>query len=122
MEDAMNYPEQIEDVALQLSQRTREVQDLREQVTLRESAATLEVLNARDEQGRALYSNETARNAAIKLALSSNNNYQELERRLTAAETERSQLLARIERLRGEFRLHLLDRQQEIAAMGAEPA
>ncbi len=122
MKDAMNYPEQIEDVALQLSQRTREVQDLREQVTLRESAATLEVLNARDEQGRALYSNETARNAAIKLALSSNNNYQELERRLTAAETERSQLLARIERLRGEFRLHLLDRQQEIAAMGAEPA
>ncbi len=122
MEDAMNYPEQIEEVALQLSQRTREVQDLREQVTLRESAATLEVLNARDEQGRALYSNETARNAAIKLALSSNNNYQELERRLTAAETERSQLLARIERLRGEFRLHLLDRQQEIAAMGAEPA
>ncbi len=118
----MNYPEQIEATVLQLSQRTREAQDLREQVDLRESAATLEVLNARDEQGRSLYSNETARNAAIKLALSSNNNYQELERRLIVAETERSQLLARIERLRGEFRLHLLDRQQEIAAMGAERA
>ncbi len=118
----MNYPEQIEATVLQLSQRTREAQDLREQVDLRESAATLEVLNARDEQGRSLYSNETARNAAIKLALSSNNNYQDLERKLTAAETERSQLLARLERLRGEFRLHLLDRQQEIAAMGAERA
>ena len=116
----MNYPEQIETFSLQLSSKTREVQDLREQVELRESAATLEILNARDEQGRALYSNETARNAAIKLALSSNNNYQDLERRLTAAETERAQLLARLERLRGEFRLHLLDRQQEIAAMRSE--
>ncbi len=116
----MNYPEQIEANALQLSTKTREVQDLREQVDLRESAATLEVLNARDEQGRALYSNETARSAAIKLALASNNNYQELDRKLIAAETERAQLLARLERLRGEFRLHLLDRQQEIAAMRSE--
>lgn len=116
----MNYPEQIEATALQLSAKTREVQDLREQIDLRESAATLEVLNARDEQGRALYSNETARNAAIKLALASNNNFQDLDRKLVAAETERAQLLARLERLRGEFRLHLLDRRQELAAMDSE--
>ena len=112
----MNYPERIETLALQLAAKTREVQDLREQLDLKESAATLEVLNARDEGGRPLYSNETARNAALKLALTANTKYQELERKLSAAETDRAQLLASLERARNEFKLYLLDRQQEIAA------
>ena len=116
----MNYPERIESLALQIAAKTREVQELREQIGLRESAATLEVLNAKDEEGRPLYSNETARSAAIKLALSGNTRYQELNRRLAATEQERAQLLANIERARNEFRVHLLDRQQEIATMRPE--
>lgn len=113
----MNFPERIEQLALQLAAKTREVQDLREQLGLKESAATLEVLNARDEEGRPLYSNETARGAALKLALAANPRYTESERRLAAAEIERAELLANLERARNEFRLHLLDRQQEIATM-----
>ncbi len=116
----MNYPERIESLALSLAAKSREVQDLREQIGLRESSATLEILNAKDEEGRALYSNETARSAAIKLALASNTRYQELDRKLIIAEQERAQLAANVERARNEFKLHLLDRQQEIAALRAE--
>lgn len=116
----MNYPERIETLALQVAAKTREVQDLREQIGLRESAATLEILNAKDEEGRPLYSNETARSAAIKLALSGNTKYQELNRRLAAAEQERAQLLATTERVRNEFKVYILDRQQEIATMRSE--
>ncbi len=43
----MNYPEHIESLAWQVAAKTREVQDLREQIGLRESAATLEILNAK---------------------------------------------------------------------------
>ena len=100
----MNFPERIEQLSIQVAAKTREVQDLREQIGLKESAATLEVLNARDEEGRPLYSNETARGAALKRALA-------------ATETERAELLANLECARNEFRLHLLDRQQEIAVM-----
>lgn len=113
----MNYPEHIESLALQVATKTREVQEVREQIGLRESAATLEILNAKDEEGKPLYSNETARSAAIKLALSVKTKYQELNRRLAVAEHERAQLLASIERARNEFRVHLLDRPQEIATM-----
>ena len=115
-----NLPERIEQLALQQAAKSREVQDLREQISQRESAATLEILNARDEEGRPLYTNETARNAALKLALAANTRYTELERRLVTVETERATLLANLERARNEFRLHLLDRQAEITAMGGE--
>lgn len=112
----MNYPDEIEKLALAVAAKTREVQSLREQIDLKESAATLEILNAKDEQGRTLYSNETARSAALQLALAGNTKYQETARQLAVAESERAQLLAALERRRNEFKLHLLDRQQEIAA------
>ncbi len=115
-----NFPERIEQLAMQTAAKGREVQDLREQIGLKESAATLEILNARDEEGRPLYSNETARGAALALALAANPKHTELKRRLAAAETERAELLANLERARGEFRLHLLDRQQEIATVSGE--
>ena len=115
-----NLPERIEQLAVQVATKTREVQDLRDQIGQRESAATIEILNARDEEGRPLYSNETARGAALKLALAANTRYTDVERRLAVAETERAHLLANLERARNEFRLYLLDRQQEIAAMGDE--
>ncbi len=111
----MNHPERIEETALALAAKSREVQDLRAQVGLKDSAATIEILNAKDEEGRPLYTNETSRGAAIKLALAANRSYQELERRLAVAEQEREQLRANVERLRNEFRLYLLDRQAEIA-------
>lgn len=116
----MDYPERIEALAVQLAAKTREVQDLREQIGLRESSATLEVLNARDAENRPLHSNETSRNAAIQLALAASAKHQEAARRVAAAETERAGLQANVERLRNEFRLHLLDRQQEIAAMNSQ--
>jgi hypothetical protein len=115
----MDFPERIEAVSLSLAGKNRELQDLREQLGLRESTATLEILGAKDEQGKPLYSNETTRGAAMKLALASNNQYQELSSRIAAVEQERAELMASVERLRGEFRLHVLDKQLEIASLRA---
>lgn len=108
----MDYPARIESVSLTIAAKSREMADLRNKISLQESIATLEVLNAKDEHSKPLYSNETARSAAIKLALAANPEYQELERKLAAIEMERAQGYASLERLRGEFKLYLLDRQQ----------
>lgn len=112
----MEYPARIEAVSLTIAAKSREMADLRNEMALKESVATLEILNARDEHSKPLYSNETARSAALKIALSANTEYQELERRLAAIEMERSQAYAALERLRGEFKLYLLDRQQAMVA------
>ena len=77
----MDYPERIEAVSLTIAAKNREMADLRNQIDLKQSAATLEILNARDEQAKPLYSNETARSAAIRLALAANPRYQELSGR-----------------------------------------
>jgi hypothetical protein len=120
--ETLDYPERIEAVSLTIAAKNREIADLRNQMDLKQSAATLEILNAKDENARPLYSNETARSAAIKLALAANPRYQELERKLSAAEMDRAQAFAGLERLRGEFKLHLLDRQQELSNKDSVPA
>src|SRR5215211_5999015 len=107
-DETLEFLERIEAVSLTIAAKNREMADLRQQIDLKQSAATLEILNARDENARPLYSNETARSAAIKLALAANPRYQELERKLAAAEMERAQAFASLERLRGEFKLYLL--------------
>ena len=112
----MNYPELIENVSLNLARKNREIQELRSQLGIEESSMILEILNAKDEQGKALYSNETARNAAVKIVLSTNPTYQELETKSLDAEQERAELLANFECLRNEFKLFLLDKQLEIAS------
>jgi hypothetical protein len=115
----LSYPERIEAVSLTIAAKNREMADLRNQIDLKQSAATLEILNAKDESAKPLYSNETARSAAIKLALAANPRYQELERKLAAAEMDRAQAFASLERLRGEFKLYLLEKQQEAGTKDA---
>ena len=110
----MEYPARIESVSLTIAAKSREMAGLRNEMSLKESVATLEILNAKDEHSKPLYSNETARNAAINLAMAANPEYQELESKLAAVEMERAQGYAALERLRGEFKLYLLDRQQDL--------
>ena len=114
MVETLGYPERIEAVSLTIAAKNREMTALRNEIELKQSAATLEILNARDENAKPLYSNETARSAAIRLALAANPRYQELESKLAAVEMDRARAFAALERLRGEFKLYLLDRQQEV--------
>lgn len=115
----MNLPERIEAITLLAATKNRDIHESREQLGLQESVATLEILTAKDEHGKPLYSNETARAAAIKLALSSRADYQEMQSKLIILEEERAAALANVERLRNEFKLYLLDKQLEIAVLQA---
>lgn len=119
MVETINYPEQIEKASLDLAETQREAARLRERLAETESLLTLEINNAKTPEGKALYSNEATRNAELTLRLRDEPEAMEIKRMLERADERRTRQLAQLERLRGEFKLHLVERQAEIVAHGA---
>ncbi len=113
----MNYPQQIEETSLTLIEAGRQLTELRERLAEMEAIFTLEILNARTPEGKPLYSNEAARSAELTLRMRRSEDVIELKRDAAQADEHRGRLLARLERLRGEFKLVLTERQAEIAAL-----
>lgn len=114
--ESINYPTHIEKASLDLAQVQREAATLRERFAEIESILTLEIANAKSAEGKPHYSNEASRSAELTLRLRDNEDATEIKRMLERADESRNQKLARLERLRGEFKIHLLDKQAEIAS------
>lgn len=114
-----NYPQQIEKASLDLAETLTQAAIQRERLVEIEAILTLEIANAKTPEGKPLYSNEVTRNAELVLRLRDNEDAAEIKQSLEHADEKRARLLARLEHLRGEFKLHLLDRQAEIAARNA---
>ena len=91
-----------------------EQQAVREEIGSREALMTLDIVTARDEGGKPLYSNESLRAAALILAKEQSEELNELKNREKALEQTRGEMFARLERLRLEFKLFLLDQEAEI--------
>lgn len=108
----------IEAAALKIAIHTHEIAALREQLSIVEAQQTLDVQNAKNEQGKPLYGNEEARKAALTLRLADDEHHKRLTLKLRDAEGERARLAAEHERLRQEFKLYLLDRQEEVNRAG----
>jgi hypothetical protein len=108
------YPEQIENAALALHEASQQLQSVREEIGRLECQVKAEVLTAKDgASGKVLYSNDTARDCAVNKLLSEHPGYNDLkasERQIEAVKAERS---ARLERLRKEFEIALLDYEAE---------
>ncbi len=94
----------------------REAAELRERFAAIEAILTLEITNAKAPEGKPLYTNEATRAATLTLRLQESSEATEIKRMLARADECRNELVARIERLRGEFKIALLERQAEITA------
>lgn len=68
-----------------------------------------EVLSAKNEAGKPLYSNDQQRDAAITIALATDDEYQQLVQDVEHAERLKATLAAKLERLRGDYRIALID-------------
>lgn len=110
------YPEQIEETSLRLSETTQAISELRERIAEIEAIETLEIVNAKTPEGKPQFSNESTRNAELVIRMRQNKDALELKQTLTGCEQQRAQMLARLERLRGDFKIALLERQADIAA------
>jgi hypothetical protein len=111
-----NYPEEIETAQLKLADLNDQIADIRDELGKIEVREKMEILFARDDAGKLRYSNDAQREIALEMALGQIVEYADQKIELRQIERRREELKAHIERLRGEFKLALLDRQEEIAA------
>ena len=112
MRDLLN---QLQRVGNDLANLNYQLQLDREALALREATISLAILDARNETGKPLYSNETARAAALTIRLNEDAEYRIQQAAIRNAERERGHLQALLEQLRGLFKVELLERQEAIA-------
>ena len=112
MRDLLN---QLQRVGNDLANLNYQLQLDRAALALREATISLAILDARNETGKPLYSNETARAAALALRLNEDADYRIQQAAIRNAERERGHLQAMLEQLRGLFKVELLERQEAIA-------
>jgi hypothetical protein len=73
----------------------------------------LEIINAKTEAGKPLYSNETARECAIADALARDEAFLQFTEECDEAERLKVELAAKLERLRAEYRFALIDHEAD---------
>jgi hypothetical protein len=105
---------QIELAANELAELNYQLQLDRDALTAIEAEISLQILDARNDVGKPLYSNETARANALTLQVRQHTDYQFRLTNIRATEQERARLQAALERLRGLFKIELLERQEAI--------
>jgi hypothetical protein len=114
-----NYPELIEQAATDVAELTKEINAIRVEMREFEVEQLGEVLSASDEAtGKPLFTNDKQRDYALAVRITDNATYQSLRASLADKELAKGIAQAKLERLRGEFKLHLLDRQEGIQAIG----
>lgn len=103
------YPAKIEATALALHAAAKMLEERRELAALSACELKTEILIARNEAGKPLYSNDSLRECAISDALASDENYRELVVEADEAERLKVELATKLERLRAEYRIRLID-------------
>jgi hypothetical protein len=109
---------QIELAANDLAELNYQLQLDRDALTAIEAEISLQILDAKTDVGKPLYSNETARANALTLQLRQHTDYQFRLTNIRATEQERARLQAALERLRGLFKVELIERQEAIYRAG----
>jgi hypothetical protein len=115
----MEYPLEIEKALLSLAEIDDQLKARRAAIRTLELDTTLDACSAKDEKGKPILSNETMREAAISKMLEEKEEYADLGRQVAGLERDRITVNARLERLRLELKLHILEAEQRnhIAAL-----
>ncbi len=112
------YPAQIEALSNELTEVTEKIEDIRKQIGHYEAILTLDIVAAKDEKSKPLYSNESLREAALTLAREQSEELKPLYVEIRELERRRAELFAKLERLRLEFRLFLIERAADSNVRG----
>lgn len=108
------YPEQIETTQLEFNHLCRQLERLRDDYQEISDNLLLLILGATGEDGKLKYTNETARNLAFRRLTIADNLFLTLREKIQLAETAKSTISAKLERLRGQFSVAKLEKRMEI--------
>lgn len=115
----VNYPSEIEKTVLALAECNKQAAELRERLAATESLIIQDIAAAKTPEGKPQFSNESARAAELTLRMRADAEAADIKAQIERGEMQKQQHLARLERLRGEFKLFLVERQAEIAALAS---
>jgi len=115
----VNYPSEIEKTVLALAECSRQSAELRERLAATEAIIIQDITGAKTPEGKPQFSNESVRAAELTLRMRDDGEAANLKEQIERGEMQRQQHLARLERLRGEFKLALVERQAEIVALAS---
>jgi hypothetical protein len=115
-----NYPQLIAEQAQALAAIARELTDLRNLSARIEHECLLTVITATNDAGKPLHSNETARQAAHQALLYANQSWLANRERVAELEQRKAEANAQLERLRGEFKIAIVERQAQIVNRWSE--
>lgn len=107
-------PKIIESMQRTVAQLNNSIQNERERIDVIEADLTIDIHTAKGEDGKSLFGNDSLRKAAFIKRCAENSDLLVLTQSLQNLETDRLNYLAQIERRRLEFKLYLLDREEEI--------
>ena len=110
-----HHPEKIELLQKEITDINFTIAKERERLNIIESDITIEVNTAKGIDGKPLFSNDSLRKAAITKQCDDEYEYTRIKNGLEESEKNRLYKMAELERLRLEFKLFLLDRQEEIS-------
>lgn len=110
-----NHPEKIEQLQKEITDINFTIAKERERLNIIESDITIEVNTAKGIDGKLLFSNDSLRKAAVTKQCDDDPEYTSIKNSLEDIERDRLYKLAELERLRLEFKLFLLDREEEIS-------
>ena len=106
-------PVQIESKQQELITNQEELASVREQIKDRELDAVCEAAEARDEDGKPLYTNDKLRERAARATLKADAQYSRDRETARILERRVALLTAEIERLRRDYRIALIDYERE---------
>lgn len=107
------YPALIEAANLELYEAGKELDEERERLARYEAGIKVQILTARNEAGKPLYSNDALRDAAFTEAIADDDRHQQLRVLADGAELEKFTAAAKLDRLRAEFRIALIEYEAE---------
>lgn len=114
-----DYPKEIEEKAILLSNITLERDAAREALNLVEDRIAFDVITAKDSSGKPQFSNETLRGIAIRETCASSDEHSDLKASVERLEVLKTQAAARLERMRNEFSKWKIEERARIAEMEA---
>ena len=106
-------PAQIESKQQELITDSEDLAIVREQIKDTELDAICEAADARNDEGKALYTNDKTRERAARASLKADAQYQRDRETARILERRVAMLTAEIERMRREYRIALIDYERQ---------
>lgn len=106
------HPTEIELILCDVAELSARLAGLREDMRIVEMRALAAVLAEVNEAGKPVYSNDKQRDVALTALLFADKEYRDWQFEVRTLDLERQLKLARVERLRAEWNLYLIEQQQ----------